>query len=237
MKKLLLCLSLACLMLISGCSKMEETTSDTVSVEDVAEKKIEIPTIKSDDQVMPLYFDISLYDEEDYAQIYLGKGFKFDFSYGGNQMKLPSSFDEISGEGWSVYDSQYNENSLIKAGETIEIQFANKFGKQLALTFFNKESSSLKLSECAVVKYSVKENNSIKKGCVYDQFSINGISNFSAITDVIYTLGAPSHFETFYENEYRLHYFVSKADRRDRITVIIDVQNDCVNGVEIAKYN
>lgn len=235
MKKLLLILIILCLIFTSACSKPDKITSDIALTEDTSD--IEIPTIKSSDQVMPIYFDISLYDEEDYAQIYLGKDFEFDFTYGGSNMKLPTVYSEISAQGWNIYDSAYNENSVIKAGETLEIQLVNKYNKQISATFYNRDTSSVKLSECPIVKFSVKENNSVNSDSVYDQFAVNGVSNFSAITDVINSLGAPSHFETFYENEYRLSYFVSKKDRRDKITVTVDVQNDCVKGIEVAKYN
>ena len=51
--------------------KKEDVASDTSSVYE----DIKIPEIKSDDSVMPTYIDISLYDEENYADIYLGKDF------------------------------------------------------------------------------------------------------------------------------------------------------------------
>lgn len=236
MRKLVILFLALCMLLMASCSEQPKNSGKDKAVEEDT-SVVEIPTIKSSDQVMPLYFDISLYDEEDYAQIYLGKNFKYDFTYSGSKLKLPSDYIHLKEQGWTILGEVYNENSIIKAGETVSIKLANNYDKQLSVTLYNKESTSVKLSECPIVKFAVLENNSLIKNSAYDQFSINGVSNFSTVTDVIYALGAPSHFETFYENEYRLSYFVSKADRRDKITVTVDVENDCVKAVEVAKYN
>ena len=52
MKRILLCLVLICFAFLSSCSKITEDLSDTVSTAESQEKKIEIPTIKSDDQII-----------------------------------------------------------------------------------------------------------------------------------------------------------------------------------------
>lgn len=49
-----------------------------------------------------------------------------------------------------------------------------------------------------------------------------------AITDIIDTLGTPSHFYGISENNYYLDYFISRDDRRNGITVYIDPANDSI---------
>ena len=70
----------------------------------------------------------------------------------------------------------------------------------------------------------------------YNEFSVNGVNNKMAITDIIDTLGTPSHFYGLAENNYYLDYFISKDDRRNGITVYIDPTNDSVTAIEFSYY-
>lgn len=233
----LLLLALAAgLTVCGGCSPIDKNYGVSSKPESSAAKAAELPTIKSDDTVMPLYFDISLYDEEDYAQIYLGKKYKYKMTYGGSELSLPTDYGKLSKKGWSLLETDtYNEQSIIKAGETLETQLVNEYGKQLAASFYNAGHSSVKLSKCPIVRFSVKENSAASDS-VYDQFWVNGVNNFSAVTDVIELLGSPSHFEAKTAGEYQLDYFLTKEDRRSRISVYISIDNDCVTGIDVAHY-
>lgn len=239
MKKRTVCCMLiaaVCIAACCSCSPVDKNYGVSSAVEKTVSEPIEIPGIRSDDTVMPLYFDISLYDEEDYAQVYLGKNYKYKITYGGSELSLPTDYNTLKKKGWELLDAEtYNAGSTIKAGETLETQIVNEYGKQLSISFYNKGNSSVKLSKCPIVKFSVKEN-SANVISVYDQFWINGISNFSAITEVVELLGPPSHFELRVDNQYRLDYFLTKEDRRSRITVYVSIDNDCVTAVEISKY-
>ena len=82
----------------------------------------------------------------------------------------------------------------------------------------------------------MKENFLYSKDSVYGQFWVNGVSNESAVTDVIECLGAPSHFYAVDENNYYLDYFLYEKDKRSRITVYVDVNNDCVTRMEFSLY-
>ena len=68
----LCCVFLFCL---SACEKFDENYGKSSARPEISENKapnveIKIPEIKSDDDVMPTYVDISLYDEENYADKY-----------------------------------------------------------------------------------------------------------------------------------------------------------------------
>lgn len=220
----------------SGCSSVDKEYGISSKNEKTVSQAAELPDIRSDDTVMPLYFDISLYDEEDYAQIYLGEKYKYKITYGGSELSLPTDYGKLNKKGWQLLNGEvYNEGSTIKAGETLETQLVNEYGKQLAVSFYNSGNSSVKLSKCPIVKFAVKEN-SANSDSVYDQFWVNGISNFSAVTEVVELLGAPSHFEQQSNGLYRLDYFLTKKDRRSRISVDVSIENDCVMGIEISKY-
>ena len=219
-----------------ACSPIDKDYGTSSKPEKTASKQIELPAIKSDDTVMPLYFDISLYDEEDYSQIYLGKKYKYKMTYGGSEIILPSTYTAMQKKGWELLDSEtYSGSSIIKAGETFETQLVNEYGKQLTACFYNDGHSSVKLSKCPIVRFSVKENSALSES-VYDQFWVNGVNNFSAITDVVELLGSPSHFEAKESGEYRLDYFLTKEDRRSRISVYINVNDDCVTAIEVSRY-
>ena len=57
------------------------------------------------------------------------------------------------------------------------------------------------------------------------------------LTDVIDVLGVPSHFYKVDKNQYYLDYFISKEDRRNGITVWVDVEDDVITAVEFSMYN
>ncbi len=201
-------------------------------------KNVKIPEIKSDDEKMPTFVDISLYDEENYSDIYLGKKFEFNVTYDGSKMEIPTSLDDMNKKGWKLVENeQYNEESQIMAGKSAKTVFENEFHKRINAVFFNDSKSSELLKDCDIVKLTVPENVYFNKESLYGQFFVNGVSNESAITDVIEYLGAPSHFYAVNENEYYFDYFISPKDKRNGITVYVNLENDAVTAIEISNYD
>lgn len=224
---------------LSGCSMFDKDygKSEPDATTSAQKANIKIPEIKSDDRVMPTYFDISLYDEENYADIYLGKEFKYKATYSGTVLALPAAYKDMIKNGWSPLPGEaLNRDSKIMAGKSAEIQFADDYGKQITAVFFNKSGSSKSLISCPIVKFIIAENSLYNPESVYGQFWVNGVTNESAVTDVIDCLGAPSHFYAVNENNYYLDYFLTEKDRRSKITVYIDIQNDCVSRMEFSLY-
>lgn len=240
MKKiLLLVLPVLFVMMFASCTKFDPNygQSEPQNAGDANLGEVKIPQIKSDDEVMPAYFDISLYDEENYADIYLGKKFKFKITYCGAQLEVPSSYKAMIRDGWTLVQSEeYSEDSQILAGKSLEAEFVNEYSNQIRAIFYNDSNASVTLKKCSIVKFIIPENILNNPESVYGQFWVNGVSNESAITDIIDYLGAPSHFYAVSENEYYLDYFINKNDKRSGITVYIDPANDCVNSIEFSSY-
>ena len=229
---------------LTSCEKMDpdygasDLSSTAEKVEEVNKyEDVEIPAIKSDDEVMPTYFDISLYDEENYSKVYLGKKFDFKVSYSGSEITVPSSYKKMLKNGWSVVESEeYDKDSQLMAGKSLKVNFINEYKKQITAVFYNSASSSAALKNCPIVKFIIPENVMNNPDSVYGQFFVNGVSNESAITDIIEYLGAPSHFYHEGDGKYYLDYFISEKDKRCGITVYIDVNNDNVDAIEFSMY-
>ena len=243
MKKLLsILLCCAFVLGISACGEYDEdygvSTLDSSNTSENSENtEIKISEIKSDDPVMPSYVDISLYDEENYANIYLGKNFKFKVTYAGSAVKVPWTYKEIVADGWTLVPSdEYSEESQILAGKSITVDFNNEYKKTITAVFYNGKNSSVALKECPIVKFIIKENGLNVPESNYGQFWVNGVSNISAITDVIELLGSPSHFYRVSENKYYLDWFISKEDRRSGITVYVDTAEDHIDSIEFSYY-
>ena len=223
---------------LTSCSKFD---SDYGASESKAEsniyENIKAPDIKSDDEVMPTFFDISLYDEENYSEIYLGKKYEYKFIYAGSEFELPAKLSYMTKSGWNIVEnSAYHENTKINAGKSLKVNFVNSYGKQLVAQFFNSSKSSVELEDCKIVKIIIPQNNYLVPESPYGQFFINGVSNEAAITDVIEFLGAPSHFYAVNNNSYYLDYFLTEKDKRSKIRVYIDVASDTVTSLEVSKY-
>lgn len=243
MKKLL-SIILCCLfvMLLCSCEKFDadygkSSAKVSAKAEDSNSKQIKVPEIKSDDSVMPTYIDISLYDEENYADIYLGKDFEYKVTYAGSALSVPSSYSNITKEGFNLLPSEeYNEDSQILAGKSLTADFVNEYNKIITAVFYNNKKSSVSLKKCPIVKFIIKENELSNPESQYGQFWVNGITNVSAITDAIEYLGSPSHFYCVSENKYYLDWFITKADRRSCITVYVDTAEDTIDSIEFSYY-
>lgn len=243
--KRILSMVLCCVFILglSACEKFDENYGKSSarpekSDEKTASEEITIPEIKSDDSVMPTYIDISLYDEENYADIYLGKNFEYNVTYVGSVLELPASYKSITKDGWSLAESaEYNEDSQILAGKSLDVELVNEYGKSLTAVFYNGKKSSVSLKKCPIVKFIIKENGLLNPESTYGQFWVNGVSNVSAITDVIELLGSPSHFYRVSENKYYLDWFITEKDRRSGITVYVDTAEDHVDAIEFSYYS
>ncbi len=239
---IIICIAL--LFCLSACEKFDDNygkssvaqTNNNKTSKPVKED-IKIPEIKSDDSVMPTYIDISLYDEENYADIYLGKDFKYNVTYVGSMLSVPSSYKTLTKSGWKILESEvYNEDSQILAGKSLTVEFINDYNKKLTAVFYNNKKSSTTLKKSSIVKFIIKENGLLMPESQYGQFWINGVSNVSAITDIIQLLGSPSHFYKVSESKYYLDWFISEKDRRSGITVYVDTAEDHIDSIEFSYY-
>lgn len=211
-------------------------TSETADDKGIVKTADEEVPIMSSDRVMSQYFDISLFDEENYANIYLGKKFDIEASFLGKELKVPTTLEKMNDNGWTLAEgNEYDANALVFAYETIDATFVNENGITLAAQFYNSSRSSVKLSKCYIVKFRI-ENNFYSNGENYNNFNINGITNLMAITDVINTLGTPSHFYKVSDTSYYLDYFITKKDRRNGITVYINPVDDMITAIEFSYY-
>lgn len=210
------------------------SSSSTESALDTAEHE-EAP-IMSSDRVMSKYFDISLFDEENYADIYLGKKFEIDCTYAGKVFEVPTTIQKMNDLGWKFSQGNaYNENSLVFSYETIETTLVNERGTTVKAWFYNSSRSSKKLSECNIVKFLIT-NDFYTNVKIHEEFHVNGITDSMAITDIIDILGTPSHFYKVSEELYYLDYFITKKDRRNGITIYINPVDDSIVSFEISYY-
>ena len=243
MKKIL-SLILCCALVLSfcACEKMDpnygKSSQKVETKQDEAQPQtVSLPEIKSDDEVMPTYFDLSLYDEENYADIYLGKDFEYKITYGGSNITVPTSYKNMIKDGWHLAESDaYNEDSQILVGKSLTVDFVNDYNDVITAVFYNESKASLTLKKCPIVKFIVAENCSLVSNSDYGVFWLNGISNDSAITDVVELLGSPSHFYRVSEDKYYLDFFITEIDRRSGITVYVDTANDQIDSIEFSYY-
>lgn len=195
-----------------------------------------LPNIMSSDKIMPNYFDISLFDEENYSDIYLGEKFKISAKFCNTKLSVPVKMNYLTENGWKLAQgSQYDATSLVYAKETVDAVFVNDNGASIKALFYNSSNSSVRLSNCNIVKFLIT-NDYYYNTKNYAQFDVNGINNRMAITDVIEKLGTPSHFYKVDNNNYYLDYFISEKDRRNGITVYINVAEDSVTAIEFSFY-
>lgn len=229
----------AILFCMAGCSMFDKDygKSEPVVTSKIERPNVKIPEIKSDDANMPTFFDISLYDEENYADIYLGKDYKYKVTYSGGVLEVPTNYKNMVKAGWNFVETEEIKlDSKIMAGKSVIVQFEDSYGKVISAVFYNKANSSKALIGCPIVKFIIGENFLYNPESKYGQFWINGVTNESAITDVIECLGEPSHFYAVDGNNYYLDYYLTEKDKRSKITVYIDIQNDSVTKAEFSLY-
>lgn len=240
MKKVLsMVLALVFMFLLCSCAELEEQKIDTTSkvVESVESKSAEVTSkITSLDNKMAKYFDITLFDEENYSSVYLGEKFDFKTTYDNSEFALPTKISELEEEGWKLSKgSDYDKNSLIYAKETVELTFINDNKSKITALFYNALNTSMRLSECNIVKFHIS-NGFVKNPDKYSAFNINGITNTSVITDIIQILGTPSHFYKKSESSYYFDYFIEETDRRNKIRVYVNLVDDAVTAIEVSNY-
>lgn len=230
-------------LLLCACSPVDkdyavssESSAASVSSVKSAPDDISRPSIMSDDKIMPHFVDISVFDEENYSEVYLGKKFKFNVSFAGVEFNVPTTLSVLEKNGWKLIEnSQYDEDSLVYACDSVETFFENADGVKIGAIFYNSSNSSVKLKKCNIVKFKII-NDFYTNTDGYHEFNVNGINNKMAITDIIDTLGTPSHFYGIAENNYYLDYFISEKDRRNGITVYINPSDDSITAVEFSYY-
>ncbi len=225
------------LLSFSACSKADKQYGvKDEETENTGNTKTELPEIMTLDQKMSNYFDISVFDEENYSDIYLGKKFKFDASFDGSPLNVPEVMENLINDGWKLAEgSDYDENSLVFAKETVYVTFVNDNGAKLSALFYNSSNSSVKLLKCKIVKFRI-ENNYFQNPNDYDEFNVNGITNTTAVTDIIDVLGTPSHFYEVSDDNYYFDYFISKSDRRNKIRTFVNLTEDCITAIEFSYY-
>lgn len=224
-------MSVVLIILLSACSEVE-TASDALPDETELKSTsyVELPEVETLDKKMSAYFDISPFDEENYANIYLGKKFKYDVTFNEKALTVPNTLEELNKNGFNIsVGSDYDDDSYIYAKETVTLEFTDESSAFTAL-FYNSSNSSVRLKKCNIAKIRIDNNDSTPN------FNINGIHNTSAVTDVIDALGTPSHFYAMTDDTYYFDYFILKTDRRNKIRVYVDLINDCVTAVEFSYY-
>lgn len=228
--------------LFSACSPVDkdygvssDNSGGSASVVKTAMDDAKRPAIMSDDKVMPQFVDISLFDEENYSEVYLSKRFKFNVSFAGDEFEVPTNLSALNKMGWQLVESgPYDSESLIYACDSVEA-FFEKDNVRIKATFFNSSNSSVMLKKCSIVKFRI-ENDFYTNTDSYNEFNVNGINNKMAITDIIDTLGTPSHFYGVSDDNYYLDYFISEKDRRNGITIYINPTDDSITAVEFSYY-
>lgn len=244
--KRIICLLLCLLIVLSlvGCKKFDsdygKATVESKEEPNEEYKDIKIPVIKSDDSVMPNFVDISLYDEENYADIYLDENFEYNITYFGEKIDVPTTYADFTAKGWQLSDtSSYKADSQIQVGKSLEVDFFKTNEEKtvkITAVFYNKGMTLATLEKCHVVKFKIKENVLLKPESQYAVFGVNGVSNASAITDIVEALGAPSHFYKMTENKYYLDWFITEKDRRSEITIYVDMAEDHIDAIEFSYY-
>lgn len=230
-------------LLLCACSPVDKdyAVSSEVSVASASSVKaapedVKRPAIMSGDKTMPQFVDISVFDEENYSEVYLGKKFKFNVTYSDDEFTVPTKLSVLQKKGWNLLDnSQYDEESLVYACDYVETVLEKENGAKINATFYNSSNSSVQLKKCNIVKFKI-ENDFYSNSESYSKFNVNGINNNMAITDIIDTLGTPSHFYGIADNNYYLDYFISENDRRNGITVYINPSEDSITAVEFSYY-
>lgn len=228
------------LTLLGACSSVDtsSSTNETNTVSDTSYKYKDVvpPEISSDDRVMSVFFDITYYNVENYAEIYLGKDFKLSGEFDGIALEAPSNFETMTKKGFTVAEGNtLNGDSVIYAGDKKFITFKSPNGRLLSAEFFNDSAKSKKISDCLLVKFD--NNDKLDKDKeIYPYLSVNGISGTSSLSEVITKLGYPSHFHREGKDFYSLDFFLDKKDLRNRITVYVNPAEDIVTAVSFSNY-
>lgn len=176
---------------LSACAPVDKDygvqSSEPVQVHKTAKKapeNVRRPAIMSDDKVMPKFVDISLFDEENYSSVYLGKKFRFNVTYSGSELNAPTTLAALEKSGWKLAENEkHNEESLIYACDSVDAVFTNKSGTLLKAVFYNSSNSSVKMKKCSIVKLRI-DNNFYQNTEAYNEFNVNGVNNRMAITDI-----------------------------------------------------
>ena len=158
----------------TGCRAKDKSdkTSSVNNSSDQTNSLNKLPEIISLDKKMANYFDISLFDEENYSDIYLGKGFKFNVTYNDKVLTVPTTINKLEEIGFKIQPgSEYNPESYIYAKETVTLNFADENSSFSAL-FYNSSNSSVRLNECSIAKIRIENNHNTKNIINFNDRSI-----------------------------------------------------------------
>lgn len=225
---------------LTACSSVntdseKETSSEKAPINASIESKPSTTSgIHSTDNVMSTYFDLTIFNEENYSDIFLGKKFSFDATYDDQPFNVPVKISDMTANGWNLVSGQ-DEGSTVKSLESVDLVFENAAGKKVSAVLYNSGEKLEIMKNCNIVKFHF-ENDFYKDQTNYTKFQIGGVNNGMAITDVIDTLGTPSHFYRTAADNYYLDYSISNADRRNGIRVYINPLEDTITAIEIADY-
>lgn len=228
------------LVFLSACNPVEDSmgtpTEEEIETPKYKYKDVVPLSIPSDDRVMSVFFDITYYNVENYAEIYLGKDYKITGEFDGIKLTAPSDYSTLIKGGFVLDDkNDFSDKSIVYAGDKHTLTFKSPNGYTLDAVFYNDQAQSKKLSECILVKYECK-NDSTDPNTIKSLLSVNGISFSSSLSEVITKLGYPSHFHKENDNLYSLDYFLDKDDLRNRITVFAYPAEDSVTSISFCKY-
>ena len=245
MKKVLRTLVIALLSLgiafLTSCTTPEKATKPVTkkkTEESVQYKYKDIvpPEISSDDRVMTAFLDITYYNVENYAEIYLGNDYNVSAEFDGTELTAPSKYDDLLESGFVLDEnSEYKSDSVIYAGDKCFVTFKGPKENILTCEFYNDSAKSKEVKDCILVKYGNFINLS-DAGKIYPNFYINGFTGSSSLSEVITKLGYPSHFHKLNDNLYLLDYFFDKNDLRSRITIHAIPTEDTVTSVAYCRY-
>ena len=233
-------LLLVFLLSLTACSSVDTTSGETGEskkekiTSSASDPVSSTPAIHSTDTVMSPYFDLTLFNEENYSKVFLGNDFQFNATYAGQSFTVPIKISEMTANGWKLVSSQ-DPDSTVKSLESVALTFKNKEGKKVSAVLYNSGEKLEIMKNCNIVKFHFV-NDFYKNPKKYTAFQIGGVNNGMAITDVIDTLGTPSHFYRTAADNYYLDYSISNRDRRNGIRVYINPQEDTVTAIDIANY-
>ena len=112
----------------------------------------------------------------------------YEIAIDGNQIPVPGDYADLEDSGFDFKSSVYNSDSEFKGNTYGNIDMITSDDKNFEVTFFNKDSSASKLSDCMVIGFRF-DNQQSYLNCV--DFSVNGIEKDSSLEEIIEEFGNP----------------------------------------------
>ena len=146
---------------LSACAPVDKDygvqSSEPVQVHKTAKKapeNVRRPAIMSDDKVMPKFVDISLFDEENYSSVYLGKKFRFNVTYSGSELNAPTTLAALEKQRLEALPKTKSITRSLLYTPAIRLTRFSQTTRALCLRryFYNSSNSSVKMKKCSIVK-------------------------------------------------------------------------------------